>query len=53
VRDAPGGFVIAYLRRGTVVRTLRRSASGRDTAMRLRSGTYGWVPSRALCRRRR
>ncbi len=50
MRDSPRGFVVAYLRRGTVVQFVRRSANRRSVAIRTRSGLIGWVSSGALCR---
>jgi hypothetical protein len=50
LRDAPRGFIVAYLRRGTPVRYLRRTADRRHTAVRTRQGRIGWVVSGALCR---
>ncbi len=50
VRDAPRGFIVAYLRRGTQVRPVRRTTDRRHTAVRTRQGLVGWVVSGALCR---
>jgi len=51
LRDAPRGFIVAYLRRGTVVRVVRRSADGRSVAVRTRQGRAGWLSTAALCLR--
>ncbi len=50
LRDAPRGFIVAYLRRGTTVRYVRRTNDRRHTAVRTRQGLVGWVVSGALCR---
>jgi len=50
LRDAPGGFAIAHLRRPQRLVVLDRTAGGRWSLVRARrTGTQGWLVSAVLC----
>ncbi len=50
LRDSPGGFVIGHLVRPQTLLVLLHDVSGGWSYVRVKSGTQGWVASRALCK---
>jgi hypothetical protein len=50
LRDSPGGFVIGHLVRPQTLLVLLHDVSGGWSYVRVRTGTQGWVASRALCK---
>jgi hypothetical protein len=50
LRDSPGGFVIGHLVRPQTLMVLLHDVSGGWSYVRVRTGTQGWVASRALCK---
>lgn len=53
LRDSPGGFVIGHLVRPQTLLVLLHDVSGGWSYVRIRTGTQGWVASRALCKSKR
>jgi hypothetical protein len=50
LRDSPGGFVIGHLVRPMTLMVLLHDVSGGWSYVRVKTGTQGWVASRALCK---
>jgi hypothetical protein len=50
LRDSPGGFVIGHLVRPQTLLVLLHDVSGGWSYVRVKTGTQGWVASRALCK---
>jgi hypothetical protein len=53
LRDSPGGFVIGHLVRPQTLLVLLHDVSGGWSYVRVKTGTQGWVASRALCKSKR
>ncbi len=53
LRDSPGGFVIGHLVRPQTLLVLLHDVSGGWSYVRVRTGTQGWVASRALCKNKK
>lgn len=53
LRDSPGGFVIGHLVRPQTLLVFLHDVSGGWSYVRVRSGTQGWIASRALCKKGR
>jgi hypothetical protein len=53
LRDSPGGFVIGHLVRPQTLLVLLHDVSGGWSYVRVKTGTQGWVTSRALCKSKR
>jgi hypothetical protein len=50
LRDSPGGFVIGHLVRPQTLLVLLHDVSDGWSYVRVKTGTQGWVASRALCK---
>jgi hypothetical protein len=53
LRDSPGGFVIGHLVRPQTLLVFLHDVSGGWSYVRVKTGTQGWVASRALCKSRK